>query len=296
VNITGFDAHKQAALPLVGDARVALEDLAGALERYRVDDAYTERVASQRAGWEAEVDRLIRGGISPVGLPSQAEVIGAVAAAAGPRDVVVAAAGSLPGDLHKLWRARDPKGYHLEYGYSCMGYEVAGAVGVKMADPSREVYALVGDGSWLMMSQEIVTAVQEGLKITVVLVDNHGYGSIGALSRSVGSGGFGTALRRRGRGGQISGEVLAIDFVANAESLGARALRATTYDELTAALDEARREPRSTVIVVETDPSRRVEGYESFWDVPVAEVSADESVQAARRRYDEARRRERWLL
>jgi 3D-(3,5/4)-trihydroxycyclohexane-1,2-dione acylhydrolase (decyclizing) len=297
VNVAAFDAHKQCALPLVADAKVALEELIIALEGHRIEAAYAAQIASLRADWEGEVDRLV-GAAGPSGsaTPSQAEVIGAVNAAAGPRDVVVGAAGSLPGDLHKLWRARDPKGYHVEYGYSCMGYEIAGALGVKMADPSREVYALVGDGSWLMMSQEIVTAVQEGLKITVVLVDNHGFGSIGALSRSLGSGGFGTSMRRRGADGQLSGEVLAVDFAANAASLGARAVRAGTRGELTAALDEARRQPETTVIVVETDPSRRVEGYESWWEVPVAEVSGMEPVNQARRRHEEARRKQRWLI
>jgi 3D-(3,5/4)-trihydroxycyclohexane-1,2-dione acylhydrolase (decyclizing) len=216
--------------------------------------------------------------------------------AAGPRDVVVCVAGSLPGDLHKLWRTRDPKGYHLEYGYSCMGYEVAGAMGVKMADPSREVYAMVGDGSWLMMSSEIVTALQEGVKLTVVLIDNGGYGSIGGLSESVGSGGFGTRYRFRGADGHLSGPPLRVDFAANAASLGVHLLRAKTITDLKGALIEARGQTRTSVIVVETDPAARVAGYESWWDVPPAETSTMDDVRAARRSYEEALARERWFL
>jgi 3D-(3,5/4)-trihydroxycyclohexane-1,2-dione acylhydrolase (decyclizing) len=211
-------------------------------------------------------------------------VIGAVNAAAGDRGVVVCAAGSLPGDLHKLWRARDPKSYHLEYGYSCMGYEVAGGLGAKMAAPDRDVFVMVGDGSWLMMSSELVTAVQEGVKLIVVLVDNHGYASIGGLSQSLGSGGFGTRLAPR------------VDFVANARSLGVDAAFARTVADLRGALDEARRTPRSTVIVIETDREARVPGYESWWDVPPAEVTGSDEVKAARRRYDEARRKRRFHL
>src|SRR6266571_8397465 len=177
INVAATDAFKHAALPLVADARLALEELTSALADYRVADPYAARVAELRTAWEREIERLVKLGHGP--LPAQSEVIGAVNAAARPRDVVVAAAGSWPGDLRKLWRARDPKGYHLEYGYSCMGYEVAGALGVKMAAPDREVYVLVGDGSWLMAPGELATAVSEGLKLIVVLVDNHGFASIG---------------------------------------------------------------------------------------------------------------------
>jgi 3D-(3,5/4)-trihydroxycyclohexane-1,2-dione acylhydrolase (decyclizing) len=280
------DAAKHAALALVADARAGLEALAGALNGWHVDRAYTDEVVRHRRDWEAEVERIVHLGHTP--LPSQGEVIGAVNEAAGPRDVVVCAAGSLPGDLHKLWRTRDPGGYHLEYGYSTMGYEVAGGLGVKLADPSREVFVMVGDGSWLMLSSELVTARQEGVKLIVILVDNHGFASIGSLSRSLGSDGFGTAYRSRGDDGRLSGGTLEIDFAANARSLGVEA-------ELRQALAAARAARDSRVVVVETDPSVGVPGYESWWDVPVAEVSDMPAVGQARQEYERGRDRERSL-
>jgi 3D-(3,5/4)-trihydroxycyclohexane-1,2-dione acylhydrolase (decyclizing) len=294
LNVGEFDAFKQGGLALVADARAGLQALQGALAGWQVESSYRERAARFSREWDEEVERLYSLGHGP--LPSQGEVIGAVNGFAGARGVVVSAAGSLPGDLHKLWRTRDPKGYHLEYGYSCMGYEVSGAVGVKLAAPDREVYCMVGDGSWLMMSQEIVTALQEGIKITVVLIDNGGFASIGGLSASLGSEGFGTRYRFRGEDGQLSGERIQVDFVANARSLGAHAMRARTIKELEVALAEARAGKRATVIVIETDPEARVGGYESWWDVPPAEVSDAEKVRAARASYEEARRRERWLV
>jgi 3D-(3,5/4)-trihydroxycyclohexane-1,2-dione acylhydrolase (decyclizing) len=294
VNVTEFDAGKHAGLPVVADARVALEALTKALAGWRSDAAWTKRAAAFNREWDAEVARLYALGHGP--LPSQGEVVGAVNDAAGPRDVVVCAAGSLPGDLHKLWRTRDPKGYHLEYGYSCMGYEVAGALGVKMAAPDREVFAMVGDGSWLMMSSELVTALQEGVKLIVVLIDNVGFASIGGLSQSLGEGGFGTRYRRRGPDGALSGEPLRVDFVANARSLGVATVPARTIAQLRAALADARASRESTVIVIETDREERVGGYESWWDVPPAEVSQQPDVQAARREYEEARRKQRWHL
>ena len=221
-------------------------------------------------------------------------MIGAVNDASAPTDVVVCAAGAMPGDLHKLWRTRDPKGYHVEYGYSCMGYEIAGGLGVKLAAPEREVYVLVGDGSYLMLSSEIVTAVQEGLKLTIVLVDNHGFNSIGSLSRSLGTDGFGTLYRYR-RNGSLgvdsddSDDHLPVDLAANAESLGARVIRAGSIEELRAGLEAAKAESRTTVIAIEVDRYEGVPGYESWWDVPVAEVSEVESVREARERYEAAR-------
>jgi 3D-(3,5/4)-trihydroxycyclohexane-1,2-dione acylhydrolase (decyclizing) len=294
VNVAEFDAFKHSGLPVVGDARVALEALRGALEGWQVAPAYRERAARFNREWDAEVQRLYDRGHAP--LPSQGEVIGAVNTFARPGDVVVCAAGSLPGDLHKLWRTRDPKGYHLEYGYSCMGYEVAGAVGVKMAAPEREVYAMVGDGSWLMMSSDLVTALQEGIKITVVLIDNGGFGSIGGLSTSVGSEAFGTRYRYRGGDGQLSGDRIRVDFTANARSLGAHVIACRTVADLRSGLAEARAQSRATVLTIETDPAAGVGGYESWWDVPPAEVSEMEKVKAARRAYEEAVRRERWFL
>jgi 3D-(3,5/4)-trihydroxycyclohexane-1,2-dione acylhydrolase (decyclizing) len=208
----------------------------------------------------------------------------------------VCAAGSLPGDLHKLWRCRDPKTFHVEYGYSCMGYEVAGGLGVKLAAPDREVFVMVGDGSWLMLSSEIVTSLQERAKLIVVLIDNHGFASIGALSESVGSGGFGTRYRyREGAAIDLEGALLAVDFAANAASLGAHAIRARTIADLGAALAEAKRVDRTVVITIETDPDARVEAFDTWWDVPVAETSEQAPVAAARRRYEEGLSRERWL-
>jgi len=198
----------------------------------------------------------------------------------------------MPGDLHKLWRTRDPKGYHLEYGYSCMGYEIAGGLGVKMASPDREVYVMVGDGSYLMMAQEIVTALQEGYKLNIVVVDNHGFSSIGGLSRACGNEGMGTEYRYR-QDGKLDGNVISVDFVENARSLGACAVRAHTREDLRRALLDARKRPQTSVVVIETDYAKRVPGYESWWDVPIAEVSEVESVRAARAHYVEARKKER---
>ena len=230
-------------------------------------------------------------------LPSQAEVIGAVNDAAQPRDVVVCAAGSLPGDLHKLWRCRDPKGFHVEYGYSCMGYEIAGGLGVKLAAPDREVYVMVGDGSWLMMSSEIVTSLQEHAKLIVVLIDNHGFASIGGMSEAVGSGGFGTRYRyRQGAAMDLDGDLLRVDFAANAASLGAHAIRTRTIADLRAALSEAREIDRTVVITIETDPEERVGSFETWWDVPVAQTSEQEPVREARARYEKEHSRERWLI
>ena len=293
INVAEFDAGKHGGLPLVADARAALEELAQLLEGYHTPVEYRERVRSFQEVWEKEVDRLFH---LQHGLPvSQSEVIGVVNSVSEPRDVVVCAGGSLPGDLHKLWRVRDPKGYHLEYGYSCMGYEIAGGLGVKMAAPDREVYVMVGDGSYLMMAQEIHTSIQEGVKLNIVLLDNHGFSSIGALSESCGSCGFGTHYRFR-KDGKLEGSTVNVDFVANAASLGAAASRVRTLDELRQALVAARATPRTTVTVIEVDRNARVPGYESWWDVPVAEVSEMELVRSARRAYETGVRRERYFF
>ncbi len=293
INVAEFDAYKHSGLALVADARLALEELAAALEGFQAPADYRARIARFREDWDREVDRIynLRHG-PPI---SQGEVIGVVNALSGPRDVVVNAAGAMPGDLHKLWRTRDPKGYHLEYGYSTMGYEIAGGLGIKMADPSREVYVLVGDGSYLMMAQEIVTSIQEGYKLNIIVVDNHGFSSIGGLSKACGTGGFATEFRYRRNGG-YSGDTLPIDFVANAASLGAHAVRARTREELAEALQAMKQIDRTSVVVVETDIHQRVPAYESWWDVQIAEVSAMESVRAARKQYEEARKKERYFL
>ncbi len=293
INVAEFDAHKHSALPVVADAKVALEELSQALQGYRVDEEYRTRLDRMRADWDETVDRIynLRHG-PPI---SQGEVIGVVNTVSAPKDVVVCAAGSLPGDLHKLWRTRDPKGYHLEYGYSTMGYEIAGGLGIKMADPERGVYVLVGDGSYLMMAQEIVTSIQEGYKLNIVVLDNHGFSSIGGLSRACGGGGFGTEYRYR-RNGKLDGDIIPVDFVANAASLGALAVRARTRQDLAEVLTAARSNPRTTVVVVEVDFNQRVPGFESWWDVPIAEVSEMESVRAARAAYATAKQKERYLL
>jgi len=290
INVAEFDAYKHAGLPLTGDARVTLEELSEAVAGYRVEEGYREKIAKFRQEWEKEVERIYGTRKDPP--ISQGEVIGAVNEAVQAGDTMVCAAGSLPGDLHKLWRTRKPGGYHLEYGYSCMGYEIAGGLGVKMADPKREVYVLVGDGSYLMMAQEIVTSLQEGYKLNVVLLDNHGFSSIGGLSRSCGNDGMGTSYRYR-CGEKYQGEILPVDFVANGASLGAWAMRARTREELAEALKEGRKQKRTSVVVVETSYDDRVPGYESWWDVAIPEVSEREPVRAARKNYEEARKKER---
>jgi 3D-(3,5/4)-trihydroxycyclohexane-1,2-dione acylhydrolase (decyclizing) len=292
INVAEFDSAKNGALPLTADAKVTLEELGTALGSYTVAKTYADEIAKLRFEWDGEVDRIYSRRVGPP--LSQGEVVGLLNKTLAPKDVIVCAAGSLPGDLHKLWRTRDSKGYHMEYGYSCMGYEIAGGLGVKMADPSREVYVLVGDASYLMMSQEIVTAVQERIKINIVLFDNHGFSSIGGLSRAVGSGGFGTEYRFAN--GDQKGAALPIDFVANAASLGAHAVRAKTLDDLQNALEAGKKETRTNVIVVETDYNERVAGYNSWWDVPVSEVSTIPAVQEASRKYEEAKRRERYFV
>ena len=284
LNVAGFDAAKHAGVSLVADARHGLEALAERLADYVVSDDYTQGFTSHRERWTAVVDDAYHLGHHP--LPAQTEVLGALDEVMEPRDIIVQAAGSLPGDLQMLWRARDAKGYHVEYGYSCMGYEIAGALGIKMAAPDREVFSLVGDGSYLMMSAELVTAVSEGIKLVVVLIDNRGFSSIGALSESLGSQRFGTSYRmRNSETGMLDGGVLPVDLAANAESLGADVLRAHGIEELRVALRKAREAERTTVVYVETDPLAPVPSSESWWDVPVSEVSALDSTQQARETY-----------
>lgn len=269
LNVAAVDAFKHSGLPLVADARLGLEAL---------NETLDVRFATPSSDWDAIVERAYS---ERHEIPSQAEVIGVVNRVSGPRDVVVCAAGSMPGDLHKLWRTRDPKGYHVEYGYSTMGYEIAGGLGIKLAAPDREVFVLVGDGSYLMMAQELVTAVAERVKLTIVLVQNHGYQSIGALSESVGSQRFGTAYRYRD-----SDEKLPVDLAANAASLGARAIDTRTIDEFEAALREAAASDVTTVVQIHTDPMLLAPSSEAWWDVPVSEVAALESTRDARAAYE----------
>jgi len=294
INVAEPDACKHAAVPLVGDARATLDELATGVAGYTTPGAFRARVTALKAEWEREVDRIYHLNHGP--LISQGEVVGIVNEFVEPSDIVVGAAGSLPGDLHKLWRTREPGGYHMEYGYSCMGYEIAGGLGVKMAQPDRRVYVMLGDGSYLMMAQEIVTAVQEGLAITILLLDNHGFASIGGLSDSVGCGGFGTEYRYRTASGHLDGQPIAVDYVASAAALGAHAVSARNRAEILEALRQARASDTTTVIVIPVDRHQRVGGYESWWDVAVAEVSEMPLVQAARKQYDIMRAKERPFL
>lgn len=296
INVMEFDAYKHGAIPLVGDAKVTLEELIDHLGDYNTESAYQLRANEFNEKWDAEVHRIYNFEHEP--MLSQGEVIGMVNTQSRPQDVVLCAAGSLPGDLHKLWRTREARGYHLEYGYSCMGYEIAGGMGVKMADPEREVYVMVGDGSFLMMNSEIVTMVQEGIKVNIIVVDNHGYASIGGLSKSVGSDGFGTKYRYRDQEeDQLTGETLPIDFAANCASLGAHVIVAKTREEFSQALEDAKAIKNQPVcIVTETDRRQRVSGYESWWDVAVAEVSDNPDVQQAREDYEDSKKDERHYL
>ncbi len=297
LNVAAVDAHKLSALPLLGDARRGLEQLAGALAGWRAPAAHSARATALAAEWDETVERAYDGAHAP--LPAQSEVIGAVNRSARAQDVVVCAAGSMPGDLHKLWRTRDPKGYHVEYGYSCMGYEIAGGLGVALAvrdlGEDREVMVMVGDGSYLMLAQELVTAVQERVKLLVVLVQNHGFASIGALSESVGSQRFGTRYRYRTHSG-LDGDLLPVDLAANAASLGARVLRVTGIGELDKALLEARAAATTTVVHVETDPRVPAPESPAWWDVPVAATGALESTRAARATYETHKQRQRGHL
>jgi 3D-(3,5/4)-trihydroxycyclohexane-1,2-dione acylhydrolase (decyclizing) len=310
INVAGADAAKHSALALEADARLALETLRDALAGHRVPIGWEAGAVAEALAWAREAERLVapsgEGAARPL---AQASVIGAVNDAAGERGVVVCAAGSLPGDLHKLWRARDPdgKGYHVEYGYSCMGYEIPGGIGVRLAAPDREVFVMVGDGSYMMGPTELATAVAEQIHLVVVLLDNHGFASIGALSRSLGSAGFGTIYRRSDDGGvaldapdgsgpAASSEALPIDLAKNAESLGATVMRAGDVDELRGALARARDISGPVVIAVQTDRYAGLPAGESWWEVPVAEVSDMPAVGVARAEYERARRRQRSYL
>ena len=295
INVVEMDAFKHAAIPVVADARSALTELHGMLTGFSVAAEYRARVDKLRTAWLEETARVSAPrATSPM---AQAEVIALVNDSSRAEDVVVCAAGSLPGELHKLWRTRDPHGYHLEYGYSCMGYEIAGGLGVKMAAPERHVYVMVGDGSYLMMAQEIVTSVQEGYPLIIVLVDSSGFASIGALSRSVGSRGFGTDFRLRNPDTRaLDGPAFPIDLGINAESLGARLFRAHDRASLERALADARASDRTAVVHVTVDAAARVPGYGCWWDVAVSEVSEQKDVQNARREYEKGLKKQRWLV
>ncbi|MGW2488697.1 3D-(3,5/4)-trihydroxycyclohexane-1,2-dione acylhydrolase (decyclizing) [Streptomyces sp. NPDC001606] len=290
LNIAPFDGHKLAARPLIADARSGLAELteALALHGHRVADAYAAEYTEDKERWEQRVDACFEADEIDV-RPTQPQVLGALDALVDESDIIINAAGSLPGDLHKLWRARSCDQYHLEYGYSCMGYEIPAAIGVKLAAPERQVWALVGDGTYLMMPTEIVTAVQEGIAIKMLLVQNHGYASIGGLSESVGGERFGTAYRFPTEEGAYTGAPLPVDLAANAASLGMRVLRARTVRELREALAEARAADTPTCVYVETETSDTVSGAppaQAWWDVPVAETATRPSAVKARELYE----------
>jgi len=295
INVARFDSAKHAGLPLVADAREALVSLGSALGDWSVDAKYTAAATELSRNWDGIVSAHYRPsgdvtGKLADGLLTQGQVLGAVNELSAPSDVVVCAAGSMPGDLHKLWRTRDPKGYHVEYGFSCMGYEIAGGLGVRLGAPERDVFVLVGDGSYLMMSSELATAVQENLKIIVVLVQNHGFASIGALSESLGSQRFGTAYRKRTGDGRLDGDYLPVDLAANVRSFGLEVLDVHSLDELEKAIHTAKAATGPIAIHVTTDPLIGAPDSEAWWDVPVSEVSELQSTQAAAAAYEESKK------
>jgi 3D-(3,5/4)-trihydroxycyclohexane-1,2-dione acylhydrolase (decyclizing) len=290
LNIAPYDGHKLSGMPLIADARSGLQELTEALQMHdhRVTPSYVTEYSEDKERWEQRVDACYEAE-EPDVRPTQPQVLGALDAIVDESDIVINAAGSLPGDLHKLWRARSYDQYHLEYGYSCMGYEIPAAIGVKLAAPDRPVWALVGDGTYLMMPTEIVTAVQEGIAIKVLLVQNHGYASIGGLSESVGGERFGTAYRYQADDGTYTGAPLPVDLAANAASLGMRVLRAKTVSDLREALAEARAADTPTCVYVETETADTVSGAppaQAWWDVPVAETATRSSAVKARELYE----------
>ncbi|MCH8012869.1 MAG: 3D-(3,5/4)-trihydroxycyclohexane-1,2-dione acylhydrolase (decyclizing) [Candidatus Marinimicrobia bacterium] len=296
INVASRDTRKHGALSLMGDARVTLDKLHELLTEkgYSVSSGYKETVQSLKAAWNEEADRIV--GSQNESNITQGELIGLVNEFMSRKDTVVCAAGSLPGDMHKLWRVGNGDQYHMEYGYSCMGYEIAGGLGVKFAKEDGDVFVMVGDGSYLMMHTEIVTSLQEDKKLIIVLLDNHGFGSINGLSKSCGSLGFGNRFRYRDpKTGKLTGDFLEIDYLKNARSLGAHGVEAKTRDQFKNALSEARDNTRTTVIVVELEPSRGL-SYDSWWDVPVAEVSEMPTVQKARENYEQNVKKERYHL
>jgi 3D-(3,5/4)-trihydroxycyclohexane-1,2-dione acylhydrolase (decyclizing) len=282
LNVQPFDAWKHGALPLIADAREGLRQLSAALGDWRADPAWRQRAQAERSAWQrtAASFTAARSG----SLPSDAQVIGTVQQAAQDSDIVVCAAGGLPGELHKHWRAEQPGGYHLEYGYSCMGYEIAGALGVKLAWPEREVIVMVGDGSYLMLNSEVATSVRMGLKLIIVLLDNGGFGCIERLQAATGNASFNNLLPAAARSGG------GLDFVAHARSLGAHASRVPELAALAVALAAAREGERTTVLVIATDPAASTSAGGHWWDVAVPEVSERNAVRAARECYETQRR------
>ena len=285
LNVAAFDAVKHRALPLVCDARRGLEDLGNALGPWRAPADWTEKARLLDADWQAVVERATAPSNAP--RPSDAQVLGAVNRIAGPRGIVVSAAGGLPGEMHKLWRTPAAGGYHLEYGYSCMGYEIAGGLGVKMATPEREVFVLVGDGSYLMMNSEIATSLLLDRKLIIVVLDNGGFGCINRLQGACGGASFNNLFA------DIDDQAPPIDFAAHAASLGATAEQANGIAELEAALERAKTARKTFVIAIRTDPVQTVDGGGAWWDVAVPEISQRPAVVEARAAYVAATGRQR---
>ena len=281
LNVGAFDAAKHGAMALVADAEAGLEALSRALKGWKASPAWTSEATRLTRAWNRKVDEIV----SPTrGKPTDAQVLGAVNAALPKDAVVVCAAGGLPGELHKLWRATDSTSYHLEYGYSCMGYEIAGGLGVKLAHPKREVCVLVGDGSYLMLNSEIATSVALGAKLVIVVLDNRGFGCIERLQAATGGASFNNLL------GDAAPRV---DFAAHARSLGAQAEKVEGVAGLSAALKKALRAKRTSVIVIDTDPRRGTAEGGAWWDVAVTAAPRSPSQEKARKAYEVARRRQK---
>ncbi|MGH8290993.1 MAG: 3D-(3,5/4)-trihydroxycyclohexane-1,2-dione acylhydrolase (decyclizing) [Steroidobacteraceae bacterium] len=287
VNVSAYDAHKHGSMAIVGDAREALRQLSEAIAGYRVPQAWTDLIAAERAMWEEAWSQAVQPPQKHE-LPTDAQVIGAVSRWARRETTVVCAAGGLPGELHKLWRPAHAAGYHVEYGFSCMGYEIAGGLGVKLAEPDREIVVMVGDGSYLMLNSEIATSVMLGLKLAIIVLDNRGFGCINRLQKTTGGAPFNNLLAdSRGKSSA------SLDLAAHAAALGAQSEKVPDVAALSAALERARAAPQTYVIVIQTDPQAATAAGGAWWDVTVPEVSESDSVRAARAEYERVRRA-RW--
>ena len=286
INVAEVDVYKNSGIPLQGDARDTLKILLEKLKDFKTEKKYTDKIINYNKEW----DSIVEIAYEPINKkkPLQSEYVGALNKFIDDKDVLVCASGSLPGDLHKLWRTKNSKGFHLEYGYSCMGYEIPGGLGAKMADPKREVYVMCVDATYLMLPSDLITTIQEGYKIIMILINNNGYASIGSLSESVGGEGFGTHFKfRNQKNDKIEGDRLPVDLAANAESLGAKVYRPKGIDEFNDALVKAKKNDQTSVIYVETVRDRKLDGYSySWWEVPVPEISISEDVKKARKKYE----------
>ncbi len=295
INVNAMDAYKLFALPVVADAKRTLETLTHELKQrgYQgTSQPYREQVSQWKQTWDAKVDEIKQ--VQEPDSLGQGEVLGITNDSFGGDAVVINAAGSIPGEIPKLWRPTSSDSYHLEYGYSCMGYEIPAGIGVKLAEPDREVVVFIGDGSYLMMNSEIVTAVAEGMNLTIIIVDNHGYQSIHGLQQSTGTPHFALELRHRNKQGLLDGDYVRVDYAKHAEAMGAQAVYAKTEADYRAALEHAKSHKGVSVVVVEVDPTKRVGSYDygGWWDCPPAEVSEQASVREARAEYDEARKQQ----